>query len=487
MQTHLYTTFVDLTKAFDTVNRDALWKVMQIFSCPEWFTHMVGQLHDGMTARITDNGTVSEAFAVTNGVKQGCVLVPILSSLMFSAMLTNSYRNERPGILIARRTEMHLPNRQRLQAPTRVSMTTVHQLHFADDCILNTATEEARQWSIYFFFIGCSCFRLTINMKKRWSCIKVNGTQFNIVKNLAFLCGTLPRNKKFNDKVAHRIFKASQVFGRLQPTGGITPNRAGCPVTITRFHLLGGVTDAAAGRALIRHPTSLNPFGYSSVQNKLSCQLASHVLSPSTKPGQKVVVARASRINVACCGRFVPAAKPWSTVMTSGLNQVRVSGVVCVSTPGTSAQFPLLHPPPSHPHPTLLHALPPLSSSQPTLTLSFYPPLPPPTLQQPPRNLSAQYHREDIRPFPSQSSERSPTARTAPGKPMWLSKKPMNNRHDVRHSPATREGPEDTNSPIHYLRGSNESLRYGESRLNVEDHAEIRLSQAIHTHAASTP
>ncbi|VDM00393.1 unnamed protein product [Schistocephalus solidus] len=41
MQTHLYTTFVDLTKAFDTVNRDGMWKVMQKFGCPERFTQMV--------------------------------------------------------------------------------------------------------------------------------------------------------------------------------------------------------------------------------------------------------------------------------------------------------------------------------------------------------------------------------------------------------------------------------------------------------------
>ncbi|VDL93378.1 unnamed protein product [Schistocephalus solidus] len=65
MRTRLYTTFVDLTKAFDTVNRDGLWKVMQKFGCPEWFTHMVRQLHDGMTARVTDNGTASEEFPLT--------------------------------------------------------------------------------------------------------------------------------------------------------------------------------------------------------------------------------------------------------------------------------------------------------------------------------------------------------------------------------------------------------------------------------------
>ncbi|VDL90441.1 unnamed protein product [Schistocephalus solidus] len=90
MRTHLYTTFVDLTKAFDTVNCDGLWKVMQKFGCPERFTHMVRQLHDGMKALVNDNGTVSEAFTVTNGVNQGCVLAPTLFSLMVLAMLMDA-------------------------------------------------------------------------------------------------------------------------------------------------------------------------------------------------------------------------------------------------------------------------------------------------------------------------------------------------------------------------------------------------------------
>ncbi|BHF85824.1 hypothetical protein SprV_1002899700 [Sparganum proliferum] len=95
LRTHLYPTFVDLTKVFDTVNREGLWKIMQKFGCPERFIQMVRQLHDGMVARVTDNGAVSEAFAVTNGVKQGCVLAPTLFSLMFSAMLMDAYRDER--------------------------------------------------------------------------------------------------------------------------------------------------------------------------------------------------------------------------------------------------------------------------------------------------------------------------------------------------------------------------------------------------------
>ena len=79
----LYITFVDLTKAFDTVNRDGLWKIMSKFGCPEKFINIVRLFHDGMEARVKDNGEFSEPFPVTNGVKQGCVLAPTLFSMLF--------------------------------------------------------------------------------------------------------------------------------------------------------------------------------------------------------------------------------------------------------------------------------------------------------------------------------------------------------------------------------------------------------------------
>ncbi|BHF60422.1 hypothetical protein SprV_0100338700 [Sparganum proliferum] len=72
------------------------------------------RLHDGMMARVPNNGTVSEAFAVTDGVKQDCVLVPTHFSLMFSAMLVDAYHDERPGTRIAHRTDGQLTNRRRM-------------------------------------------------------------------------------------------------------------------------------------------------------------------------------------------------------------------------------------------------------------------------------------------------------------------------------------------------------------------------------------
>nr|VZI50065.1 unnamed protein product [Spirometra erinaceieuropaei] len=194
---------------------------------------MVCQLHDGMMARVTDNGAVSEAFAVTNGVKQGCVLAPTLFSLMFSAILMDAYHDERPGIRIAYRTDGHLLNQRRMNFQSRVSTTTVHELLFADDCALNTTSEEEMQRSMDLFSAACENFGLIINTQKTVVMhqpppnsatapnaspqISVSGTRLQVV-NFPYLGSTLSRNTKIDDEVANRISKARQDFGRLQST-----------------------------------------------------------------------------------------------------------------------------------------------------------------------------------------------------------------------------------------------------------------------------
>ncbi|BHF85553.1 hypothetical protein SprV_1002872000 [Sparganum proliferum] len=234
MRTHLFSTIVDLTKAFDTVNREGLWKIMQKFGCQERFTQMVRQLHDGMMARVTDNGAVSEAFAVTNGVKQRCVLASTLFSLMFSAMLIDAYRDDRPGIRIAYRTDGKLLNQRLMHFQSRVSTTTVHELLFADDCALNTTSEEEMQRSMYIYSVDCENFGLVIHKQKTVVMhqpppnsappppnapkVIVNGTQLQVVENFPYLGSTLSRNTKIDDEVANRISKASQAFDRLQST-----------------------------------------------------------------------------------------------------------------------------------------------------------------------------------------------------------------------------------------------------------------------------
>nr|VZI48544.1 unnamed protein product [Spirometra erinaceieuropaei] len=126
MRTHLYSTFVDLTKAFDAVNQK-------------------------------DCGRSCRNLAVQSNS---------LRRLMFYAMLIDAYRDERPGIRIAYRTDGHLLNQRRMHFKSRVSTTTVHELLFADDCALNTTSEEEMQRSMYLFSAACENFGLVINTQK---------------------------------------------------------------------------------------------------------------------------------------------------------------------------------------------------------------------------------------------------------------------------------------------------------------------------------
>ncbi|VDL90754.1 unnamed protein product [Schistocephalus solidus] len=119
-----------------------------------------------MTARVTENGRVSEAFAVTKGVKQGCIMVPILFSLMFTAMLIDAYHDEQPWIRIAYRTDGHLLNSRCMQASTRMSTITAHDLLLVDDFTLNTMTDEDMQRSVILFGAGFANFGLKISTSK---------------------------------------------------------------------------------------------------------------------------------------------------------------------------------------------------------------------------------------------------------------------------------------------------------------------------------
>ncbi|XP_076036018.1 uncharacterized protein LOC143021978 [Oratosquilla oratoria] len=116
----LYTTFVDLTKAFDTVHQKGLWKIMAKFGCPAKFISMVQQFHDGMYARVQSDGEYSQPFPVWNGVKQDCVLAPTLFSMMFTAMVTDAFREGDIGVTFRYRTDGKLLNHHRLQAKTKV-------------------------------------------------------------------------------------------------------------------------------------------------------------------------------------------------------------------------------------------------------------------------------------------------------------------------------------------------------------------------------
>ena len=56
-----------------------------------------------MMVNVRNGGEVSDKFAITNGVEQGCVLAPTFFSIFLSTMLEEAFRDMGDGIYIQSR------------------------------------------------------------------------------------------------------------------------------------------------------------------------------------------------------------------------------------------------------------------------------------------------------------------------------------------------------------------------------------------------
>ena len=80
----LYLCFIDLAKAYDSVDRTLLWTVLARFGV----ISVIRQFHDGMRACVRlDDRVSSRWFAVERGLRQGCILAPLLFNILFAAVI----------------------------------------------------------------------------------------------------------------------------------------------------------------------------------------------------------------------------------------------------------------------------------------------------------------------------------------------------------------------------------------------------------------
>ena len=88
----LFMCFVDLQKAYDSVDHSLLWKVLARYGIPAKLISIIRQFHDRMRACVRlDSGETSASFAVEQGLRQGCVIAPDLFNIFFVAVLTVAF------------------------------------------------------------------------------------------------------------------------------------------------------------------------------------------------------------------------------------------------------------------------------------------------------------------------------------------------------------------------------------------------------------
>ena len=70
----LLAAYVDLCKAFHSVDWDSLWKILGLRGVPPKLIDMISELYSGTESAVRCGGTISDLFPVVTGVRQECVL-----------------------------------------------------------------------------------------------------------------------------------------------------------------------------------------------------------------------------------------------------------------------------------------------------------------------------------------------------------------------------------------------------------------------------
>lgn len=224
----LFVVFIDLTKAFDTVQRPMLWSVLEKFGCPPNFLAVLRALHDGAMASVVLPSGKSDEFPVTAGVRQGCVLAPVIFNLFLAAVMRIAKRgvDDEDCFRIRYRLDGSLFNLRRLKARTRTQETSVFDLQYADDAALAGTTRNGLQHSLDCVAGTYARAGLSINTDKTevlaqlqdpraYEELSVNGQELSNVSQFKYLGSILTDSCELDGEVKRRVGLAAASFGKL--------------------------------------------------------------------------------------------------------------------------------------------------------------------------------------------------------------------------------------------------------------------------------
>jgi len=80
-QKNIYFCFMDYTKAFDCVDHNKLWKILQEMGIPDLLTCFLRNLYAGPESTVRTGHGTTDWFQIGNGVCQSCMSSPCLFNL----------------------------------------------------------------------------------------------------------------------------------------------------------------------------------------------------------------------------------------------------------------------------------------------------------------------------------------------------------------------------------------------------------------------
>ena len=122
-QENIYFCFVNYAKAFDSVDHNKVWKILQEVGISNHLTCFLGNLYAVQEATVSTVHEKTDWFQITTGVHQGCIFSPLLFNLHEEYIMRNAGLGEsQVGIKISRRN--------------------INKLRYVDDTTFMTEREE---------------------------------------------------------------------------------------------------------------------------------------------------------------------------------------------------------------------------------------------------------------------------------------------------------------------------------------------------------
>ena len=122
-QENVYFCLIDYAKAFDCVDHNKLWKILQEMGIPDHLICLLRNLCAGQEATVRTGHGTTDSFQIGKGVHQGCILSPCLFNFYAKYIMWNAGLDEG-------QTGIKIPGRK------------INNFRYTDDTILIAESEE---------------------------------------------------------------------------------------------------------------------------------------------------------------------------------------------------------------------------------------------------------------------------------------------------------------------------------------------------------
>jgi hypothetical protein len=227
----LFAAFVDFRKAFDSVNREVLWRVLAARGVSPKLLALMRDLYAGCEACVQVNGGVSSWFPMATGVRQGCPMSPTLFNTFFD-FLTRQVEERCAalgvgGVRLAFR--MHEGRLQQAPGPGD-SLLSLLMLLYADDLVLLADSEAALQTALQQLEATAADWGMQLNAAKTEAVafglrqeqraqlqpLQVAGGQVGWVDSFNYLGSLQSASGQQEQEISRRLSLAGWAFNRLR-------------------------------------------------------------------------------------------------------------------------------------------------------------------------------------------------------------------------------------------------------------------------------